>query len=173
LEEEPGATNGFLVKVTLKPGLPQGPFRQTILVQTGLPDSPTVEIPVKGTVTSDIMVVGPGWKDELGLLDFAIVASQEGAERRLFLIVRGPHRGEVDFELAEVSPKLLRVELGPTKEINNGLVRQTPIWIRIPQGTRPANHLGGEQGELGTILLKTGHPKAPLLRIRVRFAVKG
>jgi len=173
LKEEDGAKSGFLVKVTVKPGLPQGPFRQTIKVQTNLEGPTPVEIPVKGTVTSDIMVAGPGWSDEHGLLDLAAVASRDGAERRLLLIVRGPHRREVHFEPAEISPDLLRVELGHTKEVNNGLVLQTPIWIRIPPGSRPANHLGGEQGDLGTILLKTGHPKAPLLRIRVRFVVEG
>jgi len=173
LKEEAGAKSGFLVRVTVKPGLPQGPFRQTIKVQTNLEGPTPVEIPVKGTVTSDIMVVGPGWSDEHGLLDLAAIGSREGAERRLLLIVRGPHRREVHFEPAEISPDLLRVELGQTKEVNKGLVLQTPIWIRIPPGSRPANHLGGEQGELGTILLKTGHPKAPLLRIRVRFVVEG
>jgi len=173
LKEEDGAKSGFLVKVAVKPGLPQGPFRQTIKVQTNLEGPTPVEIPVKGTVTSDIMVVGPGWNDEHGLLDLATVSSQEGIERRLLLIVRGPHRDGVDFEPVEVSPDLLRVEPGHTKEVNDGLVLQTPLWIRIPPGSRPANHLGGEQGELGTILLKTGHPKAPLLRIRVRFVVEG
>jgi hypothetical protein len=173
LEEEAEAKSGALVRVTVKPGLPLGPFRQTIRVRTSLADVPEVEIPVRGIVTSDIMVVGPNWDREHGLLDLGTVASGDGARRQLLLVARGPHRQKVSFSPTEVYPDLLRVELGETKPINNGQVFHTPLTIEIPKGSRPANHLGSEGGKLGTILLETGHPEAKQLRIRIRFAVKG
>ncbi len=173
LEEEAGAQSGVLVKVSAKPGLPLGAFRQTIRVKTNLADAPQVDIPIKGTVTSDIMVVGPDWNNEYGLLDIGTVASHEGAQRRLLLIARGPYRERVSFKPVEVSPDLLQVKLGETKAINNGLVYQTTLTVDIPKGSPRANHLGSEEDNLGEILLETGHPKARQLRIRIRFAVQG
>jgi len=173
LEEETEATSGVLVKVTVKPGLPLGPFRQTIRVGTGLADAPEIEIPVRGRVTSDIMVVGPGWNREHNILDLGTVPSSEGTRRQLLLIARGPHRREVSFSPVEVFPEVLNVKIGETKPVGDGQVLHTQLVIEIPEGTPPVNHLGSEEGKLGTILLDTGHPEAKQLQIRIRFAVKG
>jgi len=91
----------------------------------------------------------------------------------LILVVKGPHRKEVKFKPIEIFPKFLEVEFGKTTQINKGIVLQTPLTVRIPAGCRPANHLGSKQGELGRITIETKHPKAPQLRILVKFAVEG
>ncbi len=170
-EESP--RSGYLLNVTVKPGLPLGVFRQTILVRTNLQSIPTVEIPVTGTVVGDISIVGRGWDEEHGLLNLDTVSSREGAQRQLLLIARGPLSREIQFDLERVDPDLLRVDqqkLKETRVIGSGTVTQTPLIIRIPKGSRRANYLGAKFGE---ILIKTSHPDIPLLRIRVRFAVEG
>ncbi len=165
--------SGYLLKVLVKPGLPLGVFRQTILVRTNLKSVPKVEIPLAGTVVGDISIVGRGWNDETGVLTLGTIVSRWGAERRLVLVSRGPHAKEVEFTLVRTNPDLLVVDqerLKETRPIGDGAVTQTPLVIRVPKGSRPADYLGAELGE---ILIKTTHPQIPLLRIRVRFAVEG
>ena len=173
IREEIGAKSGYSVEITAKSGLPLGAFRQKILLQTNLKDSPTVEIPVSGLVGSEISIVGPGWDEETGILTLGSVKSREGIQRTLMIRVGGPHRKEVNFELIESVPDLLEVTPGEPRELSNGRVTLTRLTIQIPKGSRPANHLGSEQGRFGRITLKTNHPEAPELRILVRFAVEG
>ncbi len=174
LTEEKGARSGYLVRVTVKPGLPLGAFEKRILIRTNQESAPSIDIPVRGNIGSDISIVGRGWNTETGVLNFGTVASSEGARRTVMLVARGAHRKEVKFKPILVVPDdVLKVELGKTRPINKGAVTQTPVVIQIPKGSRAANHLGSEQGKLGEVLIETNHPQAPKLRISVRFAVEG
>lgn len=168
--------SGYLLKVTVKPGLPLGAFRQRIVVRTNLESAPPIEIPIAGTVVGDISIVGRGWDGETGVLTLGVVNSQEGIQRRLLLVVRGPYSKEVRFKLVQTDPDLLHVDqekLKETKPIGDGTVTQTPLVIQVPKGSRRANHLGSKQGPLGEILIQANHPRTPQLRVRVRFAVEG
>ena len=179
-EAKPGEAespkSGYLLRVTVKPGLLLGVFHQTIKVRTNLRSIPMVEIPVAGTVVGDISIVGPGWDSKNGVLALGTISGREGIQRRLLLVTRGPHSREIQFTLLKTNPDLLEVdeeELKKTSKIASGSatpVTQTPLIIRIPKGSRPANYLGTEFGE---ILINTSHPDIPQLRIRVRFAVEG
>ena len=176
VEEEPEATAGYHVEVTVNPGLPAGPFRQTILFKTSLEKHPTVGLPVKGMIGSEISVVARGWSEEHGVLTIGTVNSLEGEERTLLLVIRGPHRKDIQFKLIEVFPDIFEVDeeaLGRTVEMSSGVVNQTQLKIRIPPGSRPANHLGTDQGRLGRITIGTTHPDVPQLTIYIRFAVEG
>ncbi len=122
LKEFPTARSGSLVTVTLKAGLPQGPFRQKLRLQTNLASSPAMTLPIEGIVGSEIAVVGPDWDPDSGVLTLGAIPSRSGAKRRLMLVVRGPVRKQVAFKTVQVSPSLLRVSLGEKREINHGAV---------------------------------------------------
>jgi hypothetical protein len=174
LKTEPDALSGCVVRVTVKPGLLQGAFRQTILLSTNLEESPAIELPVEGVVRGDISVVGGrNWNSDEMLLTFGSVTSQDGARQTLMLTCRGPHREEVDYRITKVEPEWLEVELGERTGINQGKVLMTPLKIGVPKGSRPANYLGANQGDYGRITIETNHPTAPQLQILVRFAVEG
>ena len=87
LKEHGAARSGVDIQVTLKPGLPPGPIRQTITFRTNVASPPALNI--RGDVGSEIAVAGQGWDDDLNYLDFGLVSSRQGAKRRLMLIVRG------------------------------------------------------------------------------------
>jgi hypothetical protein len=167
------AKSGVLVQVNLKPGLPVGPFKQTIRLKSNLAASPTIDVGVSGSVVSDIAVVGARWDEKYGVLSVGSVSSRDEVARTLFVIARGPDREKVKLKVAEVWPAFLKAEIGPTIETSGGVLRQTPVIIRIPKGSPPAIHLGTETSKCGRILLETGHPRAPQLLIRVLFAVEG
>jgi hypothetical protein len=170
--KEKDARGGYVAHVTIKSGLPSGSFRQTIRIATDFKDAPDLEIPISGKVTSDLTVTGPDYSDENGVLTIGPVASEEGAQRKLFVLVRGKFRKEVKLKPVESVPALLKVEVGEPRSLMNGSLVQMPLTIRIPKGSPPANHLGSEVGRLGRVTIETSHPVAPTLRIYVRFAVK-
>jgi hypothetical protein len=172
-EEDKDATSGCLVEVTLKPGLPVGAFRQTIILKTNYPESPTTELPVQGNVGSEISIVGKGWNEQAGVLTLGSIRSQEGLKRQLFIRAGGPNNKEVTYKPIETYPDLIKVTLGETTHIEGGKIALTPLIIEIAKGSRPANHLGLEEENLGRIVLETTHPKARQLRLLVRFAVEG
>lgn len=176
VEEEEDATSGHLVQVLVEPGLPPGPFQQRIVLRTNLKDYPTVVVPVKGVVTGEILIVGPGWDDETGVLMLGSVSSREGAKRKLLIIARGPHSKEVEYKVEERVPEMLRVDeeaLRRPTQVKGGDVTQAPLIITIPPGSPPANYLGPKRSDLGRITIETNHPQIPYLDVLVRFAVEG
>jgi hypothetical protein len=170
--QEEDARSGFLLRVILKPGLPPGPFRQQLTLHTNVDSASTVDVPIQGTIASDISVVGPGWDARAGILRFPAAAGDEGAQRRLLLVVRGPHCTQAEFEAVRVVPEWLEVELGNTSVINNGALSQTPLTVRIPAGSPLSDARNAPREESGQIVMDTNHPRERQLRILVSFAVK-
>ena len=164
--------SGVLLTVAVKPGLPQGAFQQTILLRTNLASAPALSVSVEGAVGGDITVAGRGWDPESGILTLGIVSSKSGTERRLILVAHGPQCREVKFKPVRIEPGSLTAAVGEPSLIAGGATSETPLVIRIPPGSRPANHLGADQGELGEIVLETNHPRTPRLRIMVRFLIE-
>lgn len=165
------ARHGQRMRVTVKPGLPPGPFQQKIVVKTDAADAPTVEVPVRGTISSQISIIGQGWDDERQIVSLGTIRSQAEVERTLRILIRGADRQQVKIELLEVKPDFVEVTVGKPTEGQGVQVVQIPLTIRIPKGTRLANYLGPDESQMGLIVLKTTHPKVPELRIFVRFAV--
>jgi len=172
LKQWPTAVSGYLASITVKPGLPQGPFRQKLTVTTNLAEAPKMELPIEGIVGSEISIAGAGWDADRGTLNVGAVSSNQGFKRQLLLIVRGPHRHEVTFKPIEVFPNSVRATLGPRREINQGLVMQTPLVIEAPPGSPTVNCLGSELGKLGEIILETTHPQVPKLKIMLKLAIE-
>ncbi|MBN1910492.1 MAG: DUF1573 domain-containing protein [Pirellulales bacterium] len=171
---EKDAKSGAKVSVMLKSGLPQGPFHQTIRIRTNLESAPTVDLPIRGQIASDISIMGPGWDDRWGQVRMGMVDGEKGAQRELDLVVRGRFRRTIECEVLETSPPgVLEAELGEKKESGQSGKARIPLTIRIPKGTGPANHLGLGLGEPGYVLIGTTHPKVPKIKILVCFAVEG
>jgi len=172
IAEEKDARSGFLIRVILKPGLPLGPFRQQIILNTNLDSASTMEVPIEGRIVNHISVVGRGWDSQAGMLKLPVVASSKGSHRSLMLVVRGPHSKQTEFKLVQVVPECVKVKLGETRAINKGASTRTALTIRIPAGSSPGNYLGPPQGEVGQVIIDTNHPQQPQLRIPVSFVIK-
>jgi hypothetical protein len=171
---EKQARSGLSLLCTLKPGLPLGPFDETIRLelQFGQAEPVVVELPAQGTIDSDISIVGPGWDSDHGRLSIGAVRRQAGATRNLFLLVRGEHRGGVEFKLSKVEPPWLQVTLGEPKELEGAAVAQIPLKIEIPPDSPQVNHLGNELGKYAEINLETTHPAVKQVRMYLKFAVE-
>ncbi|MCC7085170.1 MAG: DUF1573 domain-containing protein [Pirellulales bacterium] len=172
LHEDPEAKGGVAVFVSTKPGLPVGRLTQKLELTLDLPNNPVVDVPITGMVVSDVQMIGGNeWDSENGLLSLGTVSGRKGAKVEMKLQAHGPHAKDLHPVLKSAKPDLLKVTFGERRELAGGHFVQVPMTIEIPIGTRPAVHLGNKQGEMGEILIETGHPEANILRIPVRFTV--
>ncbi len=174
---EPEVRSGCRVLVTVKPGLPLGPFRQTIRLELKMPGAtpnPVIEVPIEGTIDSDISIVGRGWNSDLGRLSIGDVKSSEGAHRDLLFVVRGPYRHDVVIKPASADPSWLKVTVGEPTDLKTGAggVTQIPLSIEIPPGVPPVNHLGSEQGKYAEVILETTHSDVQQIRMYLQFLVE-
>jgi hypothetical protein len=89
------------------------------------------------------------------------------------VLVRGPHRDETRISVASIEPAtVVRVKLGEPETSANGALIKYPLEIEIPPGTPAMDRFGGEQSELGKIVLSTTHPVAKEVRLFMQFAVE-
>ena len=114
---------------------------------------------------------GQGWDSEKSLLNLEMVSRREGKKVQLTLQASGQHANDLNPVLKKTSPDVLKVSFGERRELAAGHFIQVPMIIEIPAGSRPAVHLGGKQGEMGEIVIETGHPEAKTMRIPVRFGI--
>jgi len=172
LEAEVGAKSGVVLTITAKPGLPQGPINQTILLTTNLESFPVVDIPVRGNVIGEISFFGNAKFDgELNVVSLGRVKRDVGASVKLYVMAKGPHRQDVEFSVGDVTPDFLAVQIGQPREINDGAVISREIAIEVPGGSPFVDHLGQELESLGKVTIRTTHPNAPELPLYVRFSV--
>ncbi len=173
LAMEGEALSGIGIRVTIKPGLPLGPIKQTVRVLTSIKEGKEILVPITGTVVSDISVMGgSNFHKDLGLLNLGIIDRSEGGKATLHLLVKGPYRHDVQMKVASTNPAdIVKAHIGEPKEINNGLVIMYPLEIEIPAGSPAANHFGSQQGEFAKISIETTHPTAKSVPLYLKFLI--
>lgn len=173
VQKEEEAKAGYLVHLTVKPGLPLETFEQTIHLKTNLAKVERIDIPLRGTITRDLAVIGSGWSNAQNLLSFPdVVSSDAGAAMELFVTARGADRRLLKLRPIEVTPDFLEVKVGEAKEVEGKELVRVTVIVKIPKGSPAANYLGGGN-PLGKIRFETGLPRSEQLEMRVRFAIQG
>lgn len=167
----PKAKKGVRIRLTAKPGLPLGHFDQYLSIKTNIPDAKKMDIPVVGRVVGAISIHGRLWSEHRGSLMLGNVRSDEGTTAGMNLVIRGDGADTVTMEVVSTDPPELVAKLGEPEEFRPTLVH-VPLTVEIPQGTPPMIRLDNDQYEGGRITLKTSHPDAPELVLRVQFTVE-
>ncbi len=158
--------------VRLKPGMPRGRFDLRLTLHTTVAKVRHIEIPVAGNIVSDVMVIGPGYKDSNETLDLGVVDSKDGLTRQLRIMAKGEHRDTFQVTQVITEPaEQLQVRVGEPSALNQGAVRYYPLEVTIPRGTKAGRFLGGDGHPVGKIVLKTNHPDTGDIVITTRFAV--
>lgn len=170
VKEEKYATSGQRMEVTVKPGLPLGPFQRRIRVKTSLEGVDEIVIPVEGTITSEVSIYGREWSSVRGAVRLGMLGKDKTV-RQLLVKVGGLHPEEVKFEVAEVEPEYVKVRIGEQNSPAGSPVAVTPIEIEIPEGSPPGNFLGPTK--TGRIRLKTTHATVTELDIKLEFLIGG
>ena len=172
VKQEAYAKFGYQIEVTLKPGLPVGPFMRRIRLLTNVDDLKELSLPVQGTISSEIAILGAGWNADKGMLRLGTLDGSKTV-RRLLLRVGGLQPDQVQFEVAEVHPEFVIVRLGERSSPPGSRVAVTPLEIEIPEGSPPCNFLGPKLEKLGRIRLKTTHATVKDLEIHLQFLIRG
>jgi len=168
----PDANSGFDVSLTIKPGIPVGTFRGRLELTTNVKRQGAFYLPIRGSVASDLSVVGKGWSSGDGILALGTIHGRQGFKRPLFIYLRGRHPEQIDLGPIETDPDCLHVTLGKKKSLLDGRVVSVPLTLEIPAGTRSINRLGTAQAPFEEIVVHTNDPKSRELRMLVRFAVE-
>jgi hypothetical protein len=168
--EENGAVSGFELELTVLPGLPLGPLAQTLKVMTNLKDHNALEIPLYGTVVSDVSLVGGGVNSDKLLVNMGTLDQGQPHHKTVFVLVKGPYREETKVQIAGTQPEeQFAAELGEPIRDNPKLVRY-PLTITIPESAVPVVRNGDEA--YARIKFDITHPQVKEMTVRVRYVVK-
>jgi hypothetical protein len=168
----PGAVNGQVLTLTIKPGLPLGNVRQRLTIAYNDGQGKPAELAIEGKAVGDITVVGKDFNSTGDYLDLGNIPKSAGKKSHVSLLVKGPYRDRVKFTIKEVDPQnSLQVKLGEPME--QGKSVSWPLFVEVLSGTEPINRLGSELGRLGRIELEAGTPDVAPFVLKVRFSVTG
>ena len=142
--------------MTLKVGATIGAFEDEMIVVTDHPKRPALPIRVMGKVKGPITVA----PEQVRALE---VNSKEGETVKLVIWVRG--QKETHFTV-DKKPRDLDVKIVPLAAIPNSNSVRYAMTVQIPPGT-PAKSITED------IVLKTDHPLAKELHIRVAILIRG
>lgn len=157
-----GAAAALKLSVTVKPGLPEGPFRQTIRLRTNLADVPPVAVAVVGEIRGDVYLSGPGYSLRTNRLALGKVDPDQDAERRLTLVAFGLPDASKMPRVAEVSPAGLEAEIAGEATVENDGSRRWTLIVRL---RREMDH----DASSGKIVIETGHAEMPRLELVVSW----
>jgi hypothetical protein len=161
--------SGLQMHVHLKPGLPLGQLAQTIQITTNRNPEATFDIPVYGSVVSDISLIGAGASAATMTVDLGSFASRQGAKATVYLIVKGPHRDQTELKVASVQPAAeLTATLGEPNRKNPQIVSY-PLTFEVRPGATPVSRISA--GSRIAVRIETTHPQITELTLFARYAV--
>jgi hypothetical protein len=170
IAEEPGAVSGVELALTVAPGLPLGPFSQTLKLTSNLPTHDPIEIPVYATLVSDISLAGSGVSADKLVVNMGVLDQGREHKKTVYLLVKGPHRDSTTISIASLDPtQHFQAELGEPSRDNPKIVRY-PLTITIPADAVPVARNSSEA--YAKIKLALTHPQVSEMTVRVRYTVK-
>lgn len=162
------AYSGLLLNITLKPGLGNSTHEVKLLADHNLGQEP-LTVPLVLDVIQDLSLVSTSWDKQRHILYLGQVTP--GHSQTVDLYVRGEHRQNFKVEVESIEPPYLDVEVGQPSNLGE-FITKFPLRILVKPDAPAEARLGGDQGEHGTIVLKTSHPRESEFRINLAFSVK-
>ncbi|MCA9217097.1 MAG: DUF1573 domain-containing protein [Planctomycetales bacterium] len=173
IENEVGAVAGGIVRVEVKPGLPVGPFAQSVRINTNKPDVEPFDITIHGTIISDIRVMAQPsiFSSELNSFLLGHLSGDKDHEFDFSLLIKGMAADEISMSAKSIDPDgILSIEFGTPKRL--GKVARVPAKLTIKPTDKPVNRAGSQLGKAGEIVIDTSHPTVPELTLRVTFSIE-
>jgi hypothetical protein len=159
-EELPEVTAGYLLTVTLKPGLPLGRFSDQITLKTDHPIRPVVEVPVSGQIVGPIAAMPER-------LYMPSVDRTKGRTVTVMLNVRNHDQTNFTVRVPDTLQGIVEGTVEPVSEVNaSEKFRQYRLQVSVPQGAKSGIHKG-------VLILETDHPQAEEVKVPVEVLVRG
>ncbi len=170
LAQEKGAVGGVEVVLSISPGLPLGPFNQTLKLTGNLRGHEPMDIGVTGNVVSDISLVGSGVHADRLVVSMGNLDQGKEHSKTVYVLVKGPHREETAVRIESTDPaQHFAATLGEPLRDNPKIIRY-PLTITIPADAPPIARSGDEA--FAKIKLAFTHPQVTEMTVRVRYTVK-
>ena len=144
---------GYLIDIAVKQGMPLGPFRDELLIETDHPKQPESHLTLFGKVVGPITLV----PEHLRLTN---VSAKAGGKGTVTLMVRGQRPTKFDVTK---KPSNLEVTVEPVEP--NGKDGKYRLTLTVPPGSKPT--------EIDdTIVLKTDHPQAAIVQVPITLYIR-
>jgi hypothetical protein len=141
---------------------------ENVVIETSLKDHPKFELPVTGTRTGAITIIGPNWFAGGPLIDMGKIPTSKGKEFRLTLMV-APADEEMKFTDVSVDPNFVQVRLKP-EQTGKELARERyTMFLNVPAGSPLGIWTASRPGKL---TIKTNHPQVQELEINLHLEVE-
>lgn len=184
------ARQAFKVKVTIQPGLKQGPVSQNFqfgfqqLDGEGNPLPPDGETSTEGQliaattgriIGSLSMIVGSRLTGVPGggyVYDFGRLEEDDRMTAKTFVVLKGSERDNTTLRIGKVEPEgVIRANLeeGATR---GSMVLYT-LSLELVPGEKPTERLGRHSDDYGRVWIESDNPKVPPLQIAIKFAIPG
>lgn len=173
IQAQPDAKAGYRINVTLKPGMSQGPIRQTAQIKTDSKTLGEIDLPIEGKVVGSISVYGAGWNENKNAFRLGIIDGRRGLKKHLTVVVRHLGGQSDPLHIASVTPSgILKASLSKPITGSSGKVTHAKLTIEIPPDTPATNYIGSKQAPFGHILLASERLDGPKLDLRISFVVE-
>lgn len=158
------AAEACRVAVTVKPGLPPGPFRQTIRLTTNRAEAAPLEVTVLGEIGPDVYLSGPGYSRRSSVLALGAVDSERGAARTVDLVEFGAWSKDAVPRVVEAAPPGLAVEFDNAPGYGDDGSRTRRVSVRVPP-----NVAAESREPQGRVVIETGHATQGRIEFVVRW----
>lgn len=169
---EQEAKAGFVVKVSILPGMPVGKFEKELVLKTNIDDEEQDEIKVTiaGTRHGPIQILptpGTKWNPEALAIDLGRFPALEGHSGTVSMFVLGLEEDEeLTFESVEASPDRVSLNLQRDESFKAEGRQRYTLTFAVPPGTPPETRRGRNAVKVN---VSTNHPQAKSMKFYVQF----
>jgi hypothetical protein len=145
-----------------------GTIQEMVTMTTDAPEYPRYELPVTGTRTGAMTVIGPGWYAGGPQLDLGRVSAEKGKEVRLTVMLK-PGPEELKLTDVKTDPGFVQVRLKPEQTGKDLKRERYTLFVSVPPGSPKGIWVGSRQGK---VILKLNHPQVTELQFQLHLDVQ-
>ncbi|KLU03779.1 hypothetical protein RISK_004186 [Rhodopirellula islandica] len=192
-EEHAEATQAFLVKASIAPGLEQGSVSQNLVMpfhkvgaiadasangESELNEDDESAESIVAAVTGRIVgvlsmlestkltgVSGGGY-----IYDFGKITEPGPQKAKAFVVLKGPERDKTKLSIGEVTPEGV-VEAKLNDPIQNGSMSLYSLEFTLTPGDEKIDRLGMNREDYGLVTIVSDNPNVPSMKLRLKFSL--
>ena len=156
--------------ITLKPGLPVGPFQEQLQVRTNYPSMVNVSFLVRGQIVSgNVSISGQGYNRATGIFDLGRTVIGRSISKPISIQFTGSSAPSASVQIKIVEPSWLRTDISPPQDV--GSRRIFSLAVEIPDNAPTGSYGFGADSSQAHITLETNDTTMPVVKIPLQFAV--
>jgi len=157
--------------LTLKPGLPAGPFQEWFQLRTNYLSQANVNFTASGQiVVGGVSVSGQGYNRSTGTADLGRTISGSSLSREFSIQFSGASSQSMEVTVGAVDPTWIQTQLSPPTDVV-GSRRVFSLTVMVPENAPVGSYSSSGDGQQAHVTLETNDASTPILRIPLQFSV--